>query len=107
MEEIKFEPEIVSITDGRITLPRAYCQAILWATGNEAMRVWLLELSSGRFRLLSDQEVEQNQKLSEIRRALIESPGEIKSPPTEFESRDVAFLVARLIPARLSPQGPT
>jgi hypothetical protein len=102
MVDADFAPELVTITDGRITIPRPYCPAIRWATGDQPIRVWLLELMAGRFRLLSDQEVEQDQKLSDVRRALVEGPPETKPPPTQFEPNDIAFLVARLIPTVLS-----
>jgi hypothetical protein len=71
------------------------------------LTVWLLELVRGRFRLLSDREVEQDEKLFEIRRAIIDGPNGTKAPPTEFESSEVASLVARLIPTTISAHRPS
>ncbi len=71
------------------------------------IRVWLLELVTGRFRLLSDSEAEQDPKLGEIRAAIVDGPGEVDAAATQFESSEMAARLGRLIPATLSPPRPS
>jgi len=108
MVEARFAPEVVAISsEGRITLPQLYCDKIPWVRGDQVMRVRLLELAAGRFRLLSDQEVQENEQLSEIRTAIVDGPGEPNAAPTTFASNEIASLVGRLVPTTLSPPRPT
>ncbi|SRR5258708_3913250 len=108
MVEVLFAPEFVPISaEARITIPQPYCEKILWIRGDQIMRVWLLGLVPGRFRLLSDLEVEQSQKLRELRAAIIDGPSDTAPDPTAFESNELAALVGRLIPTTLSPPRPS
>src|SRR5260370_40723375 len=108
MVETRFAPEFVPISaEARITIPQPYCEKLSWVRGDQTMRVWLLGLVPGRFRLLSDPEVEQNQKLRELRAAIIDGPAEAATDPTAFESNELAALLGRLIPTTLSPPRPS
>lgn len=107
MVETRFAPEFVNIgAESRITIPQAYCERILWVCGDQIMRVWLLQLVPGRFRLLSDLAVEQNQKLLGLRAAIINGPDETAADATALESGELAALIGRLIPTTLSPPRP-
>jgi hypothetical protein len=104
MVEPLFKPVPVPAgADGRITIPFGWCQRLPWATGDETLLVWLLMLVPGRFRLLSDPEVQQDPALNEIRSVLVDGPTLAAIPATTFDPSGKAALVGRLIPTSLSP----
>jgi hypothetical protein len=107
MVEANFAPELVTVpADGRIALPKPYCDKIPWICGDEPLRVWLLLLVPGRFRLLPESEVDKNDKLKEIRARIIDGPVDAEGSPLSFETNDVASLLGRLIPTTLSAPRP-
>ena len=108
MVEAPFAPEFISLTaDRRFSLPQAYCQKLSWIRGDENMRVWLLQLVPGRFRVLSDSEVDKHERLREIRSIIVNGPAEPGTAPTTFELSNVAALIGRLIPTMLSAPPPS
>ena len=78
MVETPFAPELAKIgSDGRITLPQAYCDKLPWVRGDEALLVWLLMLLPGRVRLLSGGAVVNDPKLATVRAVIINRPTEL------------------------------
>src|SRR5579863_10020933 len=107
MVETPFTPEFVKIgTDGRFTLPQAYCEKLLWVRGEEPLVVWLLMILPGRFRLLSDSAVVNDPKLAQVRALIVTGSTEVDAPATVFDTNEQASLVGRLIPTTLTPPRP-
>ena len=106
VEAAPFRPVFVPAgSDGRVTIPHAWCERIPWVAGDDTLLVWLLMLLPGRFRILSDPEVQQNQSLNDIRSRIVNGPPPIEVPPTAFDPNEMATLVGRLIPTTLAPGG--
>src|ERR1039458_745943 len=106
MVEVPFKPVVVPAgLDGRITIPRAWCERLPWIVGDETLLVWLLMLLPGRFRVLSDMEVQRNTSLNDIRSSVVNGPTPTEVTPTAFDPNEIATLVGRLVPASLSPSG--
>lgn len=61
----------------------------------------------GRFRVLSDPEVAQDQKLSDVRSLIIDGPMQANISATEFEPNERAAIIGRLIPTTLAPPPPS
>lgn len=103
-----FDPEIVrsDAGDGRIPIPQKFSDRVRWISGTEQLRVWLLMLLPGRFRLLSDSQVQGDGTLSEIRSAIMDGPAELAGSAVGFESSERAAMIGRLIPVNLAPPGP-
>jgi hypothetical protein len=103
-----FTPEMVSADAGRrIVIPKQYCEKISWVRGEQNLHVWLLSLVPGRFRLLSNPDIDQDTKLREVRTLIEDGPSDHTSLATEFDSSERAALVGRLIPTILSPHPPS
>jgi hypothetical protein len=106
MVEAIFKPVFVPAgSDSRVTIPHAWCERIPWVFGDETLLVWLLMLLPGRFRILSDTEVQQNPGLNDIRSRIVNGPSPTEVPPTAFDRNEIAILVGRLIPTTLAPGG--
>jgi hypothetical protein len=108
MVEAKFTPEFLEAgKDRRITIPQAYSEKIPWLRDTETpVRVWLLMMVPGRFRILSDPEVERDPKLALVRSAIIDGPGDAEVALTDFETSERAALIGRLVPATLAGPSP-
>jgi hypothetical protein len=79
-----------------------YIERMSWAEGEKKQLVWFLMLMPGRFRLLSDAQIVHDQKLQEVRSAIVDGPDEIGTPVTIFETSQRAARIGRLTPANLS-----
>ncbi len=96
MAENVFTPEFVHAgRDRRISIPKHYCSKVAWAV---SVKAWLLVLVPGRFRLLSDGDVDRDSRLSEIRSFVLEGPSDVRSSPLEFETNEHTAVVGRLVP---------
>ena len=94
-------------TSNRITLPRHFSEKITWLQGKEPLRGWLLLVDLGRFRLLSDQQVQNDPQLEPVRFLILEGkPPEELEPTTRAEKMERAAFIARLQPATLTPPPP-
>jgi hypothetical protein len=107
MVETPFAPETVNSADGRITIPQRYCEKMPWVSGKDPLLVWLLMLVPGRFRMLSDLEVQQDVHLRGIRSVIVDGPTELGSPATAFEPSERAAIIGRLTPTTLFPPRPS
>jgi hypothetical protein len=105
MAEEFFAPEFVqSGKDRRIAIPQRHCRRISWvAGGGKSVRGWLLVLVPGRFRLLSDSDVERDKRLSDVRSLVLGGPTEVGASPVEFESDAKAAVIGRLVPVFIDP----
>lgn len=90
----------------RLTLPRGYPERTNWIKGTESLQGWLLLLSVGRYRLLSDEDVMNDPRLEPVRTLLLEGKPIIVSEPTSAEEPARAVLVACLIPVTMTPPPP-
>jgi hypothetical protein len=107
MVEAIFVPEVISAgTDRRFHLPKAYSDKIPWMSGSASLSAWLLIRVPGRFRLLSDFEVEGDPKLRDLRSRIIEGPHGNEVSPSEFDSNDRAALIGRLVATTLTAPPP-
>jgi hypothetical protein len=98
-----------SDASNRIDLPKNFSACIPWIRGQEKIPAWLLLLSAGRFRLLSDEEVKNDPQLGPVRSLISEGASAITdehtSEPTFSEEVGRAALVARLLPTEVFPHG--
>jgi len=87
--------------DGRITLPKHFSDHLPWteSTGGQA---WLLLLEAGRYRLLSDEQVQQDPKLEPIRLLILEGTAAVVSDPSSYKDLRAESIVARLIPVAVA-----
>jgi hypothetical protein len=90
----------------RVALPKQFSECVTsWMRGTVALRGWLLIISPGRYRLLSDEQVESDPHLEPIR-ALILEQRSAGTDPTSAEDPNRAAMVARLAPVQITPPGP-
>jgi hypothetical protein len=104
MAEEFFAPQsLYAGKDRRIAIPQQHCKKIAWVIGgSKPVRGWLLVLVPGRFRLLSDSDVERDERLSDIRSLIIDGPTEPEgTSPIEFESNAKAAVIGRLVPVSI------
>src|ERR1039457_5834994 len=99
MAETSFKPEYAhSGKDRRITLPQHYRSRIAWLEGEAPISAWLLLIQPGRFRLLSDSDIENYERLAAVRSLIIDGPNPVAVRASEFESNARAARIGRLIP---------
>jgi hypothetical protein len=89
----------------RITLPK-HCSHRAPFQGSESFDAWLLLLSPGRYRLLTDEQVQSDPHLEPVRSLILEGKSPVPTEPTLAEEPTRAAIVARLLPTTISPQGP-
>jgi len=91
---------LVADSGNRILLPKYLSDRVPWLTkAKEQFFAWLYLLSSGRFRLLSDEEVSRDPTLEPVRALILESGAPPQTKPTEADeptSDSVAVRLARV-----------
>ena len=92
---------------GRVRLHDVYAEQLAWLQGKDAVDAWMLVVEVGRYRLLSDKQVDESARL----RAVAESVSRPQPPdpeiePFQAEDSSSAALGARILRVRLSPRGP-
>ncbi len=87
----------------RITLPKHVSDHIAWLRGTEPVHVWLWLVTSGRYRLLADEQVQGDPQLEPIRLLILEGKSASVSDPTSAEEPRRAAIVARLVPTTIAP----
>jgi hypothetical protein len=85
----------------RITLPKHFSDRISWLTGTD-VQAWLLLLASGRYRLLSDEQVQSDPQLEPVRILIVEGTPAIAAEPSHWQNLKDAAVVARLVPISLT-----
>src|SRR5579872_2237897 len=90
----------------RIALPQHFCDQIPWICGKDPLLGWLLLVSPGRYRILSDEQVQSDPQLEPIRLLILEGQSAIPRDPTCADEPKHAAIVARLLPVTISPPKP-
>ena len=91
---------------GRLTIPTQLSDHITWIKGTEFLRAWLLLIELGRYRLLSDEQAQNDPHLEPIRSLVLEGRSAILTEPTHAIGLQRAAMVARLVPITISPPKP-
>jgi|ERR1700722_9667047 len=90
----------------RITVPKHLSDCVSWLNGNDTLQAWLLLMSVGRYRLLSDHQVQSDPALEPIRSLILEGKSVSTADPMHAEEPRRAAILARLAPTAVSPPGP-
>jgi hypothetical protein len=95
-----------SDASNRITLPKYLSDCLPWVTGTDTIEAWVLQIELGRYRLLSDEQVQGDSRLEPIRSLLLEKKTASPTEPTFAEEIGRAAMVARLLPTAITPPKP-
>jgi len=87
--------------DNRITLPKHFSDLLPWIMGKE-VKAWLFLVESGRHRLLSDGEVQNDPQLEPVRLLILQEKFSIATEPSYAEHLRKAAIVARLVPITIN-----
>ena len=85
----------------RIPLPKHLSDRLSWLTGSEAVPAWLWMISPGRYRLLSEKQVDSDPMLQPIREFMLRQELIPNEDPTVSTNLQEASVVARLQPTQL------
>ena len=85
----------------RIPLPKHLSDRLPWLSGSELKSAWLWMISPGRYRLLSDEQVDADPRLGLLHQFILEKQLLPSSDPHVAASVDEASVVARLQPTQL------
>lgn len=91
--------------DGRIRLPTNLVARADWQVWKKIGDAWLLLVSEGRYRLLSDEQARIDPRLQSIY-ALITGEKDVGTEPTPPGKVEDAAMFVRLLPIRISTRGP-
>ena len=81
--------------DNRVTLPKHFCDRLTWITGKD-LQAWLFVVEPGRYRLLSDENVQNDPLLEPVR--LLHEQAAVPTQPSQGTPLRDAAMIARLIP---------
>jgi hypothetical protein len=81
----------------RLTLPKHFSDRIPWIPSTDD-RAWLLLLAPGRYRLLSDGQVQSDPRLEPVRLLILGGKAVAVTEPTHTQDLRSAATVARLVP---------
>jgi len=87
----------------RVTVPPHLSRCIPWMQGTATLSAWVLLIAAGRYRLLSDEEVERHPQLEPLRSLVLEGKPAVATEPTSANSSAEASKAARLIPTKIAP----
>jgi hypothetical protein len=91
-------PEHIQVSiDNRVTIPKRFSDALDWIKGTE-VTAWLFLLELGRYRLLSDEDVQNDPLLEPIRVLILQEKPLVGTKASYAESSGDAAVIARLIP---------
>jgi hypothetical protein len=96
---------VTVIADDRITLPTHLAGRLPWLSGNESIEGWLLLVAEGRYRLLSNQQVQSDPQLEAIHAHVTGKKSLAGDEPTSAQEATKAAMVVRLIPIKVNPHG--
>lgn len=102
----KFAPVHRTADGNRLDLPRQFTDFLDWLkwTPNVVeIDAWLLAVDSGRYRLVSDEQVSNDEKLAPIRLLLLEGPSENRAGISFARTSHDSAQVACLIPIKIGP----
>lgn len=86
--------------DDRLTLPKHFCDRLSWLLqGTEKnVEAWIYVVEPGRFRILSDADVENDPQLEPLRAFVLQGHSLVPQGPSRTRSAGEAASVMRLIP---------
>ncbi len=90
-------------TYNRIAIPKEMSDCVSWLNSAERFRVWLLLLEAGRYRLLSDEQVQNDPQLEPVRSLIVEGKSAEVTDPTFAEELKRDVMVARLVQTTIAP----
>ncbi|HEU5414389.1 MAG TPA: hypothetical protein VFW31_11560 [Candidatus Angelobacter sp.] len=94
-------------SSNRLALPRNIVDHMSWLSGSEIVHAWLLVLSLGRYRLLTDDEVKSNPDLEPVRDLVLRGQVIGRGDLITAEEPKRAAMAAKLLPTIVTPPGPT
>jgi hypothetical protein len=89
----------------RITLPNRISERIPWMIGT-SLQAWLLLVEPGRYRLLSEEQVEMDPELEPLRQLILDGASAAITEPTRAQEGTQAAKVARLVPISIAHPKP-
>src|SRR5437879_11583252 len=95
-----------SDASNRITLPKYLSDCLPWITGTDTIDAWILQIELGRYRLLSDEQVQGDSRLEPIRSLLLEKKTASPTEPIFAEEIGRAAMVASLLSTAITPPKP-
>src|ERR1019366_4396129 len=98
-----FVPFHTTENASRIALPKHAPDHIPWLRGSEAVHVWLWLVTPGRYRLLTDEQVQGDPQLEPIRARVLQGISATATEVTRAEEPTRAVSVARLSPTTIAP----
>jgi len=106
LEDSAAGAHVTADVDNRITVPRELCDCVPWLEGTEDLQAWMLLIAPGRYRLLSDEQVQNDPQLEPVRSLLLGGRSVAFAEATSAEDSSRAAIVARLVKTRISPYKP-
>jgi hypothetical protein len=96
------------IADGfdRLALPKQLSSRIPWLSGDQPLKAWLVLISAGRYRLLSDDQVGENPHFESLRSLIMGTSAGGASDPAIAQEDARSALTARLLSVVVSPPKP-
>lgn len=85
-------------SDNRITLHKPFCDALPWLAGKSETDAWLYLVEPGRYRLLSDADVESDPYLRPVRAAVLQGNANVNTAPSQAADMREAAMPIRLVP---------
>jgi len=95
-----------SDTSNRITLPKYLSDCLPWLQGTETLEAWIFLLALGRYRLLSDEQVQSDPQLEPVRSVILDWKSVVPTEPTYGEEAKGAAIIARLLPTIIAHPKP-
>jgi hypothetical protein len=96
-------PQPTELDDrNRLNIPKHFSEKIPWLKGDESVLGWLWLLTPGRYRLLSNEQVQSDPKLEAIRELLLQGTPITPTEATVAEKSERAAVVARLAPVLIA-----
>jgi hypothetical protein len=85
----------------RIPISKDISNRLTWLPSTGSISAWLLVLSEGQFRLLSDEQVQAHEQLRELRAYIVDGALVEEPDPSFTEEPTRAVLPARLLPTEV------
>lgn len=94
-------------SSNRLALPKNFIDRMSWLRGSEPVHAWILVLSLGRYRLLTDDEVRSDPDLEPVRDLVLRGEITVQTDLMIAEQPRHAAVAAKLLPIIVTPPGPT
>jgi hypothetical protein len=103
MGEATLVPVHTSVNiDGRLTIFKQFSDQLTWIASKADVSAWLFVIEPGRYRLLSDEQVQSDPQLDLVRGLLLEGKPSSAAVPSHLQPLREAAVVARLLPITLA-----